>query len=449
MNTPIYDFVKKYNKSQTLRLHMPGHKGRAFLGCEADDITEINGADSLYHADGIIRESEENASRLFGTARTVYSTEGSSLCIRTMLYLVKLYAASVGRSPRILAGRNAHSSFISSAAVLGIDLSFIYPGSSYLSGCFNGDSVRRALDEQSDAPIAIYITSPDYLGRIADVSSIAEVCRKRGLLLLVDNAHGAYLKFLSPSRHPIDLGAHLCCDSAHKTLPVLTGGAYLHISKSAPRSFSDNVKTAMALFGSTSPSYLTLQSLDLANAYIYNGYAERLGAFIKKADALKDKLRESGYSVFGDEPLKLTLLTKPRGYNGSQISNMLRSSGIEVEFSDPDFVVMMLSPELEDAELCHLLTSLNSIRLSSPITELPPTPHRPKAALPPRAAIMLDSEELPVSECLGKVVASINITCPPAVPLAVCGEIIDERTLKAFNYYGILSCRVAKPFQVN
>ena len=103
----------------------------------------------------------------------------------------------------------------------------------------------------------MYVTSPDYLGGMQDVAALAEVCHRYGTLLAVDNAHGAYLRFLRPSRHPLDLGADLCCDSAHKTLSVLTGGAYLHIARTAPTSLAENAKEALALFGSTSPSYLT------------------------------------------------------------------------------------------------------------------------------------------------------------------------------------------------
>ena len=107
MDTPICDFVRRYTQSNTLRLHMPGHKGISFLGMEARDITEISGADSLYEADGIIAQSEANASRLFG-CKTYYSTEGSSQCIRTMLYLLRIYAVQTGKRPLIAAGRNVH-----------------------------------------------------------------------------------------------------------------------------------------------------------------------------------------------------------------------------------------------------------------------------------------------------------------------------------------------------
>ena len=82
MNTPIYDFVSRYMDSGAARLHVPGHKGVGPLGCEGRDITEVAGADALYEADGIIAESERNASALFGTGATFYSAEGSSLCIR-------------------------------------------------------------------------------------------------------------------------------------------------------------------------------------------------------------------------------------------------------------------------------------------------------------------------------------------------------------------------------
>ena len=127
ITTPISDFVHDYVVKHPLRLHMPGHKGTLLTGFEAYDITEVAGADSLYEADGIIRESEENASLLFGCP-TYYSTEGSSQCIRAMLYLTVLYAGAQGADrPLILAGRNAHKTFLSAAALLDLDVEWLYP----------------------------------------------------------------------------------------------------------------------------------------------------------------------------------------------------------------------------------------------------------------------------------------------------------------------------------
>ena len=134
MNTPIVDFVRQYRDSGAVRLHMPGHKGLGPLGVESLDITEINGADSLYEASGIIRESEENASSLFGCP-TFYSTEGSSQCIRAMLYLALLHAKALGKAPVIAAGRNAHKVFLSAAALLDLSVDWLVPEStgSYLT----------------------------------------------------------------------------------------------------------------------------------------------------------------------------------------------------------------------------------------------------------------------------------------------------------------------------
>ena len=199
MNTPICDFVRGYAAGAPLRLHMPGHKGVGPLGVEALDITEIPGADVLYAPHGVIAESEANAAALFGSAKTVYSTEGSSLCIRAMLCLARFWAAASGKRPFVLAGRNAHRSFLSAAALLGVDVAWLYGGESgrgVVSCPVSAESLARRLSELPEAPVAVYITSPNYLGERAGLPALAAVCPARGTLLLVDNAHGANLKFM-------------------------------------------------------------------------------------------------------------------------------------------------------------------------------------------------------------------------------------------------------------
>ena len=190
MNTPIADFVKAYAASHPVRLHMPGHKGAGALGAEAFDITEIKGADSLYEANGIIAESEKNATALFGTKATFYSTEGSSHCIRSILWMLKCYAAGVGKQASVLAFRNAHKSFVTASALLGIEVDYLAPAqsSSYLSCPVSAEDLAGALDGCKELPTAVYVTSPDYLGSLADIASRAGVCHARGVLLVCDNA---------------------------------------------------------------------------------------------------------------------------------------------------------------------------------------------------------------------------------------------------------------------
>lgn len=434
MNTPICDFARRYAESGMERLHMPGHKGSGPLGVEGLDLTEISGADSLYEAEGIIRESENNASALFGCP-TFYSTEGSSQCIRAMLYLAMLHAKQQGRQAVIAAGRNVHKTFLSGVALLDLEVRWLYPArqKDYLSCPLAADDVAAQLSEEVTA---VYLTAPDYPGNLPELAAIAEVCHQKGVLLLVDGAHGAYLRFLSPSLHPMDQGADLCCTSAHKTLPVLTGGAYLHIADAA---LAEQAKNALALFGSTSPSYLILQSLDAANRILADGYGERLQRAARAAMEHRLQLQGAGYVFSGEEPMKWTLDTKAYGYTGDQLAAVLRQKGYECEFADPDHLVMMLSP---DTRLSPLRDALLSIPRRPAILEKPPAFHRPEQILSVRQALLSVSETLPISKSKGRILAAPGVSCPPAVPILISGERIDENAIQCFQYYGMEVCTV-------
>ena len=443
MKTPILDFLRGYAAADTLRLHMPGHKGVGPLGAEPFDITEVAGADSLYEASGIIRESEANASRLFG-APTYYSTEGSSHAIRAMLHLATAGVRQAGR-PTVLAGRNAHRVFLTAAALLDIEVAWLAPreNASYLSCPITPAALADALDGMEKPPAAVYLTSPDYLGNTVDIAALAAVCHARGVLLLVDNAHGAYLRFLPQDAHPISLGADMCADSAHKTLAALTGAAYLHIAPTAPYDVQA-VKGALALFGSTSPSYLTLGSLDALNASLAGEYPAKLREFLSRLATLKQTLTTHGYALAGDEPMKLTLLTKPYGYTGSAFAALLRERGIECEFADPDHTVLMPTPSLGEEGLARLGEALLSLPRRAPVTDAPPAFFLPEKVLSIREATLAPAEWIAAEESAGRILAAATVTCPPAVPILMPGERITREAITAFTYYGIEKCPVVK-----
>lgn len=442
MNTPIIDFVKNYALSKSVRLHMPGHKGVSFLGGEIWDITEVDGADVLYSAKGVILESEMNATTLFGSAKTLYSTEGSSLSIRAMVHLVKTYALSKNRSAKVIAYRNAHKTFVSASALAGVEVKWLYSTTNDILSCkIDLSTLESAIIDEN--PVAVYVTSPDYLGHVEDVKGLAEICHRHGTLLLVDNAHGAYLKFVKDGAHPVDLGADLVCDSAHKTLPCLTGSAYLHVGKTAPDFFKDNAENALSLYASTSPSYLILQSLDNFNKVIADttSYFDNTARLV---EGLKAKLASLNYDVVGNEPLKITLSTKGYGYLGGEVASHLQEAGIVVEFSDADYVTMMFSP-------CN--TPLDFERTESALTALAPKksiltspPHAPvlKQGLPAKEAIFAPCETVAVKDSLGRILSSPTVSCPPAIPVAVCGEVIDEDAVKCFEYYNVNTILVVK-----
>ena len=441
MKTPIVNFLKSYQEKSPVRMHMPGHKGAGILGFEGMDLTEIYGADELFAAEGIIKESEQNASNLFGCP-TYYSTQGSTLCIQTMCTILCQDAKSKGKKPKILAGRNAHRSFIHAAALLDFEIAWLYGNSDYLSCKIHAEDLEKAIIESH--PTAVYLTNPDYLGNLLDIQSLASVCKKHNVLLAIDNAHGAYLRFLEPSLHPIDLGADLCCDSAHKTLPVLTGGAYLHLSDSLNQVWKNDVKHFMEYFSSTSPSYLIMASLDATNEVLDTTFRNSLSECIQRVDGLKNTLVQYGYTILSGEPMKITVSTKKFGYTGNEIANLLMEYDIYPEFYDSDYIVLMPSPYNTKDDLKRLETCLCGIERKPILINKPPKLEQSKKAMNVRQALFSSSITLDVSKSLGQVCSSVTVSCPPAILPVIPGEVISESSIEVMKYYGIETVRVVK-----
>ena len=441
MKTPIVSFLKSYQEKSPVRMHMPGHKGAGILGFEGMDLTEIYGADELFAAEGIIKESEQNASSLFGCP-TYYSTQGSTLCIQTMCTILCQDAKSKGKKPKILAGRNAHRSFIHAAALLDFEIEWLYGNSDYLSCKIHAEDLEKAIIES--LPTAVYLTNPDYLGNLLDIQSLASVCKKHNVLLAIDNAHGAYLRFLEPSLHPIDLGADLCCGSAHKTLPVLTGGAYLHLSDSLNQVWKNDVKHFMEYFSSTSPSYLIMASLDATNEVLDTTFKKSLSECIQRVDVLKNALTQHGYTILSGEPMKITISTKEFGYTGNEIANLLMECDIYPEFYDSDYIVLMPSPYNTKDDLKRLETCLCGIDRKPILINKPPKLEQSKKAMNVRQALFSSSITLDVSKSLGQVCSSVTVSCPPAILPVIPGEVISESSIEVMKYYGIETVRVVK-----
>lgn len=446
--TPVFDFVNDYAGKKPVRLHMPGHKGvGTALGIESIDITEIKGADYLFDADGIIGKSESIASKIFETEKTLYSTEGSSLCIKTMIALLVMNRKDKSKRGQIIAPRNCHKAFINGCILSDAEVLWVYPKEKSKSICrslFTPEDIRDKI-LSAENPCGVYITSPDYLGDIADIAGIKKVCEELSVPLVVDNAHGSYLKFLEKDIHPITLGADMCCDSAHKTLPVLTGGGYLHISKNAPEFFSNKAKSVMSMFASTSPSFLILQSLDLCNKTLSEGFKKYLSEASKLVRDLRKSINSCGFSAYCYEPMKISVFPNDNGLSGNELGDKLRKFNIECEYSDENALVMMFSPynsqaDFERVREAFLRIEKKSVPYSCDELFLNP----PQKAMPMREAVFCDSETVKVEDALGRICALTVTSCQPSVPVCVSGEKINEEMIKIFKRYSIFSLDVVK-----
>jgi arginine/lysine/ornithine decarboxylase len=335
IKTPICDFVSEYVQKNAARFHMPGHKGvenDSFISrLNAYDITETEGADYLYEPRGIIKESEEIAAKVYGVPYTFYSTEGSSLCIKTMLSL------SCKAGDKVIATVNAHRAFSDGCKLLGLTPVWIE----------DIKSLSKAL-RGYPAAAAVFLTTPDYLGEMVDIKTAGELVReKHKKTLLIDSAHGAYLFFTDKNYAE---GADIICTSAHKTLPVLTGGACMHVMSER---FARNAAEKMKPFASTSPSYLTLQSLDMCNRIVsQKSYKERLRAVIKRAAEIKTR-----FNIDTKEPLKICF--KAEG----DAAAVFAKYNIVPEIITENLIVLMISPANSDSDFEALENALNELKI--------------------------------------------------------------------------------------
>ena len=424
MNTPIHDFLTKYSESSPLRCHMPGDKGLK----EPIDITEIKGADSLYEAGGIISESEENAARLYGSGAVCYSCGGSTLSINTMLSMARLLT----RKDTIVAGRYSHRSLIDSCIMLGLKVKWVYT-EEYLSADIAPEEIERAIDENT---AAVFINSIDYYGGDADIRSIGEICRKKGILLLVDNAHGAYRVFTET--HPITLGADMCADSAHKTMPCITGSALLHLKNKEHKPLA---KEAMALFGSSSPSYLMLDSLDLCNRFIEEE-KESAEKRLRAISYLKERLSLKGIRAENSDEMRITIDANRLGYSGLDFAEELRKSGIECEMSDDRYVVLLFSVVQPMEDFDRIFEVLTGMRKKLAIVPKEREIIKPRSVIAPRKAFFSITETIKTESSLGKVCAAVTCPCPPCIPVVMPGEVITTEIINALKNYGVKEIRV-------
>ena len=267
---------------------------------------------------------------------------------------------------------------------------------------------------------------------------------------MVDNAHGSHLAFLSPSLHPLLLGADVTADSAHKTLPVLTGGAFLHCNRPA---YIPAAKAKMALFGSTSPSYPVMASLDLCRAWLAEEGTAAFSALEQKTGELEKVCREAGVPCLDGprDPVRLTLRTGELGVSGQAAEAYFRGKGCQAEHADAEHIVFILTPFHSGSELRRLAAAIRALPAEAGLSDgggivrpafsaLPSA----EAVLSVREAVFSPSETLPLADAAGRIAAETACPCPPGVPVVIPGEKIGKEALEILQKAGIIRIKVVK-----
>ena len=417
MPTPLYDVLTKYAAQNPARFHMPGHKGKPLpapelAGLSSLDVTEIPGTGNLYEAGEPFDAAQQLWAEVFGFDHCQFLTGGSTMGIHTGLALL------CKPGDRVLVDRGCHRAVYNAMALL--DLEPVYLERPWLegedlTGGFSREDVEKILDRHPEIK-TVCITSPTYAGLLSDIRGIGELIHARGGKLFVDGAHGAHLPFLGVDAFS---GADGVVVSAHKTLPAMGQSALLFTNGMDP----GQVRRMASVYGSSSPSYPMMASLDLARQWLldhpgeYRRAADRVAGLRKKFPSLGDGLPL--------DPTRLTLKVK----DGPSFARALEERGIYPEMEDGGHVVLICTAQDGEEDFLRLEGALNELRDQMGDCAPLPAPPLPERVLSLRQALFAPQTERVLEDCEGEISAGHIAPYPPGVPVVAPGERIGKKEL--------------------
>ena len=408
-NCKIYQMLHKHAGAQHVSFHTPGHKVGAW------DITELSFSDNLSCPRGCIAEAEKDIASLLGARKSFILTDGSTSGVLSMLQAAKTLGART-----VAVCESSHKSLFNGCMALGLT-PLVYP-------CENTDKIpfaptmyalnekHRDIFSQADA---LFFTSPDYYGNVADLQGIREFCDKTGKLFLVDGAHGGHLhhdKTLHAGRY-----ADMWVDGVHKSLPALTQGA---VVSARDEKTAAALEDAVDIFRTTSPSYPIMASVEYAVKYPRNeGLEEKVKTFQKQERVYQNA--------------DWTKLVVRFGEDAFAVEKQLEQEGVYAEFCDGEYLMFYLSPATSEEEFALLTARLELLFEQYPLTE-----EKELQSIPaPLTFVNKDTEWVALEQAEGRVCARICGLFPPCVPLFQVGEAITqdkiEKMKKANNVFGL------------
>lgn len=424
MPTPLYDALREYAAGNPLRFHMPGHKGKflpapELAGLAAIDLTELASTGNLYEAGEPFDSAQRLWAELFGFDCCQFLTGGSTMGIHTGLAL----CARPGE--RVLVDRGCHRAAFNALALLDLEPVWLErPWQEDLAGPILPETVEKGLNQNPDVR-TVFVTSPTYAGVLSNIGVISKIVHDHGGRLLVDGAHGAHLPFLGLDPF---CGADGAVVSAHKTLPAMGQTALLFVNGMDP----DRVRQMASVYGSSSPSYPMMASIDLARDWLLEetGWHEYRRAAVRTME-----LRQKFPSLRGErslDPCRLTLKVK----DGPAFARALEERGVRPEMEDGGHVVFICTAQDSDEDFLRLEGALEELRHlmgDGPAIPAPPIPER---VISLRQALFAPSRVRPLKDCEGEIAACQIAPYPPGVPVVAPGERISKKELAYLQKIG-------------
>lgn len=441
METPIFDALKAKIKKNYISFHTPGHKGRNALIDWSQyipimDTTEIEGMDNLLDPQGIIKESQDLASKVYNTKATYYSVNGSTGSIYISLSTI------TKPGDKVLIQRNCHKAVYNGIILNRLQSVYINPHYNQKYNLTTGIDLielEEKLKDHGDIK-AVVITYPDYYGICSDIESMAKIVHKYDVTLMVDEAHGSHFNFSSSlPKSSIELGADIVVQSIHKTLPSFTQTSLIHVC--SDRINLDRLRKNYQLYTTTSPSYLFILSCEAAIAYMDKN-RQSLDENIKLVKNLIKRLQSiKGINVFTTDKEDSTISNKDitkmlfniYGYTGKELLEKLHSEfHIDMEMADPYYVLALSTIMNDEKDFNKLYRAVEKLGKSTSnkrpqitISQLP----EPEIRHDPYVAYHMDLEKIKLKNSMGRTSASTIIPYPPGVPLIVPGEVITSEII--------------------
>lgn len=432
MNTPLYRALSQLIQENTIRMHMPGHKGKPCFKPFDDifpyDFTETPQTGNLYEQQGVIRDAELLAAKLYKAHDCHFLTGGSTQGIHAA------FGTICSDKGAVLLDRSCHKSVAAACALFDLNPYFVYPDILEPYGFGGKLSIEKTEMQLKTHPEikAMLIVSPNYYGILQDIPALSKLCHNYNVKLIVDAAHGAHFPAIN-IKSPIELGADAAVLSAHKTLPAMGQGAYLIMSESVDSKMLRQIESMVC---TSSPSYPIMLSLDLARDWLENTNDYKLCA--ERVKEIRNFINtQTAFTAL--EPSKdidldscrLTICTAKAGVSGHEICERLDNEfKIVCEMADDRNVVCILTAMDSESDFKRLKTAIldcakgmKTVKTPDIVTDLP----EPKQCISVRKAWFSKNKTISVKDAAGKICARPVTPYPPGIPVVFPGEEITPK----------------------